>query len=110
VRRPVDRLIPLPVIQKQRKKAPPPRSLPWRSRQVAGTTDEDMASTHMTMLIELHGGQGDQQGHPNREEGPKLIQFESPRWRPKSSSSLPRNPGLVYLELVTQDASGLRFR
>jgi hypothetical protein len=39
----------------------------------------------MTMLGELHGGQGDQQGHPNREGGPKLIRFESPRWRPKSS-------------------------
>jgi hypothetical protein len=29
------------------------------------TLDEDMASMHMTMLEELHGGQGDQQGHPN---------------------------------------------
>jgi hypothetical protein len=27
-----------------------------------------------------------------------------------SSSSLPRPPGSVYLKLVTQDASGLRFR
>jgi hypothetical protein len=72
--------------------------------------DEDMASTHMTMLGELHGGQGDQQVHPNREEGPKLIRFESPRWRPKSSSSPPRNPGPVFLELVTQDVSGLCFR
>jgi hypothetical protein len=73
-------------------------------------SDEDMASTHMTMLGELHGGQGDQQGHPNREGGPKLIRFESPRWRPKSSSSPPRNPGLVCLELVTQDTFGLCFR
>jgi hypothetical protein len=72
--------------------------------------DEDMASTHMTMLGELHGGQGDQQGHPNREEGQKLIRFESPRWRRKSSSSPPRNPGPICLELVTQDASELRFR
>jgi hypothetical protein len=72
--------------------------------------DEDMASTHMTMLGELHGGQEDQQGYLNQEEDPKLIRFESPRWRPKSSSSPPRNPGPVWLKLVTQDASGLRFR
>jgi hypothetical protein len=63
----------------------------------------------MTMLGELHGGQGDQQGHPNREGGRKLIRFESSRWRPKSSLSPPRNPGPVCLELVTQDAYGLCF-
>jgi hypothetical protein len=63
----------------------------------------------MTMLGELYGGQGDQQGHPNREGGQKLIQFESPRWRPKSSLSPPQNPGPVFLELVTQDAYGLHF-
>jgi hypothetical protein len=64
----------------------------------------------MTMLGELHGGQGDQQGHPNREGGSKLIRFESPRWRPKSSLSPPRNSGPVCLELVTQDAYELRFQ
>jgi hypothetical protein len=64
----------------------------------------------MTMLGKLHGGQGDQQGHPNREGSSKLIRFESPRWRPKSSLSPPRNPEPVCLELVTQDAYGLRFR
>jgi hypothetical protein len=42
---------------------------------------------HMTMLGESHEGQRDQQGHPNREGGPKLIRFESPRWRTKSSLS-----------------------
>ena len=36
VRKPVDRLLPLPVFHKRRKKAPPPRYLPRRSRQVAG--------------------------------------------------------------------------
>jgi hypothetical protein len=36
VRKPMDKLLPLPVIQKRRKKAPPPGSLPWRSRRVAG--------------------------------------------------------------------------
>jgi hypothetical protein len=64
----------------------------------------------MTMLGELHGGQGDQQGHPNREGCPKLIRFESPRWRPKSSLSPPQNLGPVCLELVTQDAYGLHFQ
>jgi hypothetical protein len=64
----------------------------------------------MTMLGELHGGRGDQQGHLNREGGLKLIRFESSRWRPKSSFSPPRNPRPVCLELVTQDAYGLCFR
>ncbi|CAD6231381.1 unnamed protein product [Miscanthus lutarioriparius] len=36
VRKPVDRLVPLPVIQKRRKKAAPSGSLPRRSRRVAG--------------------------------------------------------------------------
>jgi hypothetical protein len=85
-------------------------STPRTAFHQEGEDDEDMASTHMTILGELHGGQGDQQGHPNREGGPKLIRFESPRWRPKSSSSPPRNPGLVCLELVTQDTFGLCFR
>ena len=71
--------------------------------------DEDMTSIHMTMLGEPYGDQGDQRGCPKREGGPKLIRFESPRWRPKSSSSPSRPPGPVCLKLVTQDASGLRF-
>ncbi|CAN6315898.1 unnamed protein product [Urochloa humidicola] len=36
IRKPVDTLLPLPDIQKRRKKAPPPGSLPRRSRRVAG--------------------------------------------------------------------------
>lgn len=36
LRKPVDMLLPLPVIQKRRKKGPPPGSLPRRSRRVAG--------------------------------------------------------------------------
>ena len=64
----------------------------------------------MTMLGEPYGDQGDQRGCPNREGGPKLIRFESPRWRPKSSSSPARALGPVCLKLVIQDASGLRFR
>ena len=57
--------------------------------------DEDVISIHMTMLGEPYRDQGDQQGCPNQEGGPNLIQFESPRWRPKSISSAPRNPGAV---------------
>ena len=72
--------------------------------------DEDMTSIHMTMLEEPYGGQGDQRGCPNREGGPKLIRFESPRWRPKSSLSPARAPGPVCLKLVTHDAFGLCFR
>jgi hypothetical protein len=48
-------------------------STPRTAIHQEGEDDEDMASTHMTMLGELHGGQGDQQGHLNREGGPKLI-------------------------------------
>ena len=73
-------------------------------------SDEDMTSIHMTMLGEPYGGQGDQRGCPKQEEGPKLIRFGSPRWRPKSSSSPSWPPGPVCLKLVTQDAFGLRFR
>jgi len=33
-----------------------------------------------------------QHGFPNRDGGPKVIRFESLRWRPKSSSSSSRSP------------------
>jgi hypothetical protein len=65
---------------------------------------------HMTMLGESHEGQRDQQGHPNREGGPKLIRFESSRWRSKSSSSLSRAPGVVCSKMDAQATYGLRFR
>ena len=88
------------------------RRCPLGSRMVVGRRaagDEDMTSIHMTMLGEPYGDQVDQRGCPKREGGPKLIRFESPRWRPKSSSSPSRPTGLVCLKLVTQNASGLRF-
>ena len=69
-----------------------------------------MTSMHMTMLGEPYGDQGDQHGCPNQEGGPKLIRFESPRWRPKSSSSPSRPPEPVCIKLVSQDTSGLHFR
>jgi hypothetical protein len=43
--------------------------------------DEDMA----TMLMSMRGAEdGVQQGFPSQEGGPRLIRFESPRWRPKA--------------------------
>ena len=75
-----------------------------------GKDDEDMTSMHMTMLGESHGGQGDKQEHPNREGGPKLIRFDSPRWRPKSSLSPPQNPGAVLRKINAHGTYGIRFR
>ena len=42
---------------------------------------------HTVKHGEWREDEGDQQGFPSREEGPKLIWFESPRWRPKDNSS-----------------------
>ena len=50
-----------------------------------GEDDEDMTSMHMGKYGEWHEDEGDLQGFPSREEGPKLIRFESPRWRPKTT-------------------------
>ena len=47
--------------------------------------DEDMTSIHMTMLGEPYGDQGDQRVCTKQEGGPRLIRFESPRWRPKAT-------------------------
>ena len=62
----------------------------------------------MTMLGDR--GRGDQRGCPNREGGLKLIRFESPWWRPKSSSSPSRVPGPVYHKTGHTGVFGLRFR
>ena len=48
-------------------------------------TDEDMTPMHMTMFGTWYGGVGGQQGCPSQEGGPRLIRFESPRWRPKAT-------------------------
>ena len=47
--------------------------------------DEDMTPMHMTMFGAWYGGVGDQQGCPSQEGAPRLIRFESPRWRPKAT-------------------------
>jgi len=70
--------------------------------------DKDMSSIHTTMLGDR--GRGDQRGYPNREGGPKLIWFESPRWRPKSSSSPSWVPGPVCHKTGHTGAYGLCFR
>ena len=48
-------------------------------------SDEDMTPMHMTMFGTWYGGVGGQQGCPSQEGGPRLIRFESPRWRPKTT-------------------------
>ena len=48
-------------------------------------SDEDMTSMPTAKHGECHEDEGDQQGFPSREEGQKLILFESPRWRPKTT-------------------------
>ena len=60
----------------------------WRRGRLffqEGEDDEDMTSMHTAKHGEWHEDEGDQQGFPSREEGPKLIRFESPRWRPKTT-------------------------
>ena len=60
---------------------------PGDARVVTSYTgvDKDMTSMHTVKHGEWHEDEGDQQGFPSREEGPKLIRFESPRWRPKTT-------------------------
>ena len=62
--------------------------------------DKDMTSMHTVKHGEWREDEGDQQGFPSREEGPKLIWFESPRWRPKDNSS--SSP--LYLRVQEQHA------
>ena len=66
-----------------------------------------MTSVDTTTLGEWHRDQRDQYGFPNRDGGPKLIRFESPRWRPKSSSSPPRCPGPACTKNDAQAAYGV---
>ena len=66
---------------------------------------------HMSKYGEWHEDGGDLQDFPSREEGPKLIRFESPRWRPKnnSSSSPPRSPQVARTKNDAQVAHGVHF-
>jgi hypothetical protein len=49
-----------------------------------GEDDADMATMLMSMRGSWIGEDGVQQGFPSQEGGPRLIRFESPRWRPKA--------------------------
>jgi hypothetical protein len=49
-----------------------------------GENDEDMETMLMSMRGAWIGEDGVQQGFPIQEGGPRLIRFESPRWRPKA--------------------------
>ena len=54
------------------------------SRNKAGC-DKDMTSMHMAKHGEWREDERDVQGFPSRVEDPKLIRFESQRWRPKTT-------------------------
>ena len=62
-----------------------PSLLAPRDNPASSSSDEDMTPMHMTMFGAWYGGLGGQQGCPSQERGPRLIQFESPRWRPKAT-------------------------
>jgi hypothetical protein len=46
--------------------------------------DEDMTLMHTTMIAAWNGVEEVQQGFPSQQGRPRLIRFESPRWRPKA--------------------------
>jgi hypothetical protein len=54
-----------------------------RARQ-GDLPDEEMTPMHMTMIGAWNGVEEVQKGFPSQEGGPRLIRFESPRWRPKA--------------------------
>jgi hypothetical protein len=53
-------------------------------RRMSCHPDEDMTPMHTTMIGAWNGVEEVQQGFPSQQEGPRLIRFESPRWRPKA--------------------------
>ena len=61
------------------------QSTPRMAFRQEGEDDEDMTPMYMTMFGAWYGGVGGQQGCPSQEGGPRLIRFESPRWRPKAT-------------------------
>ena len=61
------------------------QSTPRTTFRQEGEDDEDMTPMHMTMFGAWDGGEGGQQGCPSQEGGPRLIRFESLRWRPKAT-------------------------
>jgi len=61
------------------------QSTPRTAFRQEGEDDEDMTPMQMTMFGTWYGGVEGQQGCPSQEGGPRLIRFESPRWRPKAT-------------------------
>jgi hypothetical protein len=60
------------------------QSTPRTAFRQEGENDEDMATMLMSMCGAWIGDDRVQQGFPSQEGGPRLIRFESPRWRPKA--------------------------
>ena len=68
-----------------------------------------MSSVGTTTIGEWHRDPRDQHGYANRDGGPKLIRFESPRWRPKSSLSSSRSPRATRTKINAQVAYRVCF-
>ena len=77
------------------------QSTPRTAFRQEGEDDEDMTPMHMIMFGAWYGGVGVQQGCPSQEGGPRLIRFESPRWRSKATQ--------VRVCLGLQDQSALNW-
>jgi hypothetical protein len=60
------------------------QSTPRTAFHQEGENDEDMTPMHTTLIGAWNGVEEVQQGFPSQQGGPRLIQFESPRWRPKA--------------------------
>ena len=61
------------------------KSTPRTAFRQEGEDDEDMTPMLTAMFGTWLGGVGGQQGCPSQEGGPRVIWFESPRWRPKAT-------------------------
>jgi hypothetical protein len=59
------------------------QSTPRTTFRQEGEDDADMATILMSMRGAWIGEDGVEQGFPSQERSPRLIRFESPRWRPK---------------------------
>ena len=60
-------------------------STPRTAFRQEGEDDEDITSMDTVMVGEWNGVLQGHLGCPNQEGGPRLIRFESPRWRPKET-------------------------
>jgi hypothetical protein len=60
------------------------QSTPRTAFHQEGENDEDMTLMHTPKIGAWNGVEEVQQGFPSQEGGPRLIRFESPRWRPKA--------------------------